>query len=130
MSQENVEIVRRALDAWNRRQFDDVLRYCQTDLEIRTISAVGGRTFRGHAEIKAFWMTFFDSFDELWQEPTEFVEGGDQVAVVIRWHGRGRDGIALDQSIVDLYTLQEGMIARLEGFESKSAALEAAGLAE
>ena len=130
MSQENVELVREGIEAWNRRDFDGALRSIHPGVVIRTIPAVGSRIFRGHEEIKAFWTTFFDSFDELWQEPTEFIDGGDRVVVVVRWRGRGRDGIDLEQTIVDVYTFRNGLIVRLEGFDRKSAALEAAGLSE
>jgi hypothetical protein len=41
-----------------------------------------------------------------------------------------RDGFELHQTVVDLYTFRNGLCIRLEGFETKAKALEAAGLSE
>jgi ketosteroid isomerase-like protein len=41
MSQENVEIVRRGLDAWNRRDWDEALKDAAPDVEVDNSSITG-----------------------------------------------------------------------------------------
>ena len=46
------------------------------------------------------------------------------------WTFQGRDGIELERELPELFTLREGLIARLDGFTDRKQALEAAGLNE
>jgi ketosteroid isomerase-like protein len=56
MSQENVEIVRRLYDAWNRHDFDAAWALCDSSLVIdRSRSLVDSRIYRGAREVEQFW---------------------------------------------------------------------------
>jgi ketosteroid isomerase-like protein len=48
----------------------------------------------------------------------------------LRWTGRGRDGIEVEQFHTDLWSFRDGRVTRVEGFATKNEALEAAGLKE
>jgi ketosteroid isomerase-like protein len=85
---------------------------------------------RGHAEAKRFWSRFFEGFDEIQIEPREIIAVDDMVVADLRWRGRGRYGIEVEQFQADLWFLHDGRIARVEGFATKNEALEAAGLRE
>jgi hypothetical protein len=56
MSQENVELVYRAADAFNRRDFDAFLALCDPDIEVSSIIAQleGGGPFRGHEGVRSW----------------------------------------------------------------------------
>ena len=47
-----------------------------------------------------------------------------------RWHARGRQGIAFDFEITDVYEFRDGLIVRVKGFRDRADALEAVGLSE
>jgi len=133
MSQQNVEVVTRMSDAFNRRELDEFLGYLDPDIEWIPIMAVlEGRVYRGHAgvhrwieDLETDWETF-----ETHQE--DFMPLGDRVLVFGRWHARARvSGIELTgQRASWLIDLRDGMITRLQTFTNRAEALAAAGLSE
>jgi ketosteroid isomerase-like protein len=130
MSQ-NVESIRSFYEAWNRRDFDAALSDASPDFEIVPLRAMLQAPKRGHREARKFWAEFDVSFEEIRVEPmADLVEAGEMVIAQLHWWARGRDGIEVDRTMVDLWTFRDGMKARVEGFETKEEALEAAGLRE
>jgi ketosteroid isomerase-like protein len=134
MSQENVEIVRRAYDALNRGDFDGALADASPDFEYVAsgiITGAGG-VYRGPEEFRrAFIEWFWAEFDEPRMEVREVTEAGDQVLVSAINRGRGRQsGVETSWQIWQLWTVRDGRIVRGRGFASKAEALKAVGLRE
>jgi ketosteroid isomerase-like protein len=78
--------------------------------------------------------TFLDQISDAWEaewvEFQEVLEGpGDRVLLAERWHVHARDGLKLHFDIFDVYTFRDGLVAQVDGFREREAALEAAGLA-
>jgi ketosteroid isomerase-like protein len=130
MSQENVEIVRRALARLNETGEPD-WDLSDTDL-VWTTRPDGPAHFtyqgldglrRGSASMRQVWA-------ELHSEILEVVESGDVVVSVIRWHLRGQSGVELDEVEGWVTWIRDGKIVRIEQYGSKEEALEAAGLLE
>jgi ketosteroid isomerase-like protein len=133
MSRENVEVVCAVYEAFNRRDFDHIANYAHPDFEIQPLPALiamTGDRIKGYEEAKRFWSSFFEGFDEIQVEPRKIVEAGDKVVAALRWRGRGRDGIEVDQFHTDLWFFRDGRITRVEGFATEEEALAAAGLRE
>jgi ketosteroid isomerase-like protein len=133
MSQENVEIVRRGTDAYNRRDLDGVLENWAPDAVVDWSRSRGFDTgfFRGHDEIRAHWQRLLDAFDEVRVElvdPVE-VEEGLVVAENVAYQ-RGRDGIEVQARSTWLITIRDGKTTSLTLFQTKRDALEAAELSE
>jgi hypothetical protein len=64
MSQENVEVLRRGIEAWNRQDLTAWLDAFGSDAELdwsRSRGLLKG-VFRGHGELKAFWDEFWSMF--------------------------------------------------------------------
>ena len=129
MSQENVEIVRRLIEAFNRRDFDAMLE--TGDPEIEVVTLIGG-TYRGHAG----WRQIIDQAAEevpgFQLVPEELIDvGHHRVVAVTHWGGTGRtSGIAVPDTLGLVYTLRDGLVVRQESFRNKAEALEAVGLSE
>jgi ketosteroid isomerase-like protein len=130
MSQENVEIVRRLIEACNRRDLDAMLETGHPEIEIVTLMS---GTYRGHAG----WLRLVEQMAEEVSDfrfvPEDLIDvGQDRVVAVTRWIGTGRtSGIAVpDTPIGFVYTLRGGLVVRQESFRNKDDALEAVGLAE
>ena len=134
MSQENVEIVRRSTEAYNRRDLDAMLENWAEDgvLDWSNARSFDARVYRGHDEIRAFTEEFFASWDEVRIEivygPLE-VEDGLLIAENVTYM-RGRDGIEVQARSAWLITIRDGEQTSLTLYQTKQDALEAAGLRE
>jgi ketosteroid isomerase-like protein len=133
MSQENVETIRGLAEAVGRRDFDGAIQSFDENAELRP--AVEGidvaALYRGHVELMDLWTLIVDGWDAVAVELTDAVEAPeDRVVAVERWRFRGRDGLALESELVDVYTFRDGLIVRIDGFRDRAEALEAVGLSE
>ena len=131
MSQENVEIVRRAYDAFNARDLDGLLRLSAEDCEWVPLRAqLEGIVYRGHQGVRQF----VDDMDEDWDgfriDPLEFHDRGERVAVIGRVRALGQSGVAIEWIAGFVFELQRGRIWRILSHSDPDAALEALGLSE
>jgi len=133
MSQENVEVVRRSIAAWNRRDLRTWLASFSSDAEIDWSRARGPLkgVYRGPGEIETLWKEFFFTFEEAQIETTHgFTDAGSEVVVSNTSHFRGREGIAVSASSTWVFTVENGQITCLRLFHERAEALQAAGLSE
>ena len=132
MSQENVEIVRRSLEAWNRRDRATLSALWRSDGEIDWSRARGPLkgVYRGRGERESLWNEFFSTFEEAQVEVHDFTDAGSEVVVSNSGQFRGRDGIEVAAKSTFVYTVEDGQITRLRMFQERAEALEAAGLRE
>jgi ketosteroid isomerase-like protein len=132
MSQENAEVVRRYIDAYNRGDRTTALSLFRSDAEIDWSRARGPLkgVYRGHGEIKTFRDEFLSTFDEVQLEAHSFTEVGSEVVVPNTGHMRGRQGIEVAARSTFVFTVENGQITRLRMFQEEADALEAAGLRE
>ena len=131
MSRENVEIIERLYAAFTRRDFDDAVRYLHRDFEISP--AISGPDWLSQYRGREGAREFFGAITEVWETLTvefkETVEApGDRIVAVENWRSGGRDGIAIDFQLTEVYAFRDGLIVRIEGFTDRAEALEAAGL--
>ena len=129
MSEENVEIVRRATDAWNRGELDPEEAY-QPDVEFLPLRAATEGGYHGLSGIESFVSDTFDVFDKF-EVNYEFTDLGEWVLAWGTIHVRARgSGLETDIQTGGLVEFRDGKIVRWEEFGSKDTALEAAGLSE
>jgi uncharacterized protein len=133
MSQENVEIVRRALESFPRGDVEEMLSYLDPELEWHSaiVSGAEGNVYRGHDGFRRWFADSFESFEELRNEWTEFRDLGDRVLALGHVKARGREsGVEIDSPMGWVFTVRRGRAVKAEGFLSQAEALEAAGLRE
>ena len=133
MSQENVEILRGATEAFNRGDPEAWVAVLAPEFEYTASGAVVGigGTYRGAEGFRRFLASFWDEFDEPNAEIRDLIEAGDQVLAAVSFRGRGKQsGIAASWDLWQLWTLREGKAVRGQAFTSEEEALEAAGLSE
>ncbi len=135
MSQENVEIVRRVVDAANRRDADAFVATVSPDVEWEdtVFWTEGARTFQGRAGVR-------DWFNEVVIEPWESVRvEADEVTDVsdgcfvagFGFTARGKEsGVETQLHFWSMCWVADGKITRREVFRERAEALEAAGLSE
>jgi ketosteroid isomerase-like protein len=130
MSENNVEIAREAIEAWNAGDMERLGALYDADAVYRTPSDWVGGPWTGR---EAIIEQFRDLWD-VWPDDTsfgvpEFRDAGQRVAVRVPWHSATR-GLALTTDVNWVYTMRDGLIVSLEFFHSWEEALEAAGLSE
>ena len=128
MSQENVENVRRAFEAWFRGDSEEALAGLDPDIVYKPAQE---EAVQGLDAIQASWERWQASWQE--QEVTleETIDAGDHVIQAILFRGRGRgSGIEVEGRFFQVLTLKEGKAVRGEEFSDRAEALEAVGLSE
>jgi len=135
MSQENVEIVRDAVVAFNRGDLDAWLdEYWTDDIDYRAVEGAldDHGPIHGKGAMRAYLQDWIDMFDDFKTEPVELVyAGADQVIAVLRNSGRAKlSGVETDLTFAVLNTIRDGKIVRGREYWTKEQALEAAGLSE
>jgi ketosteroid isomerase-like protein len=132
MSQENVEVVRRANEAWNRRDWITLSALWRSDGVLDWSRARGPfkGVYRGEGEREAFFDEFWSTFHYVQLETYDVTEVGSDVVISNTAHMRGRDGIEVSARSTLVYTVENGQITRLRMFQERAEALEAAGLRE
>jgi ketosteroid isomerase-like protein len=130
MSQENVQLVRRLLDARDRGDIPAALACFDPEVEFIPLRAATEGIYRGHAGIEQFVTDTAENF-EGFQPHYELVDLGDRVLAHGTIHLRGKGGgVELDIPSGGIYDVRNGKIVRWEDFGSKERALEAIGLSE
>ena len=133
MSRENVEIVRRALEAYQREGLDGYLRYFDPEIEWSTTDTwIERATYRGHGGVRRYLGTMEAEFEDVRIEPVELIDaGGEQVVSSVRISGRGKgSGAPVELTLISIGSLRDGMVFRIRNYPDMAAALEAAGLSE
>jgi ketosteroid isomerase-like protein len=131
MPEENVKIVRAAIDAYNRDDGDAAFRDASAGLEYDLSRATG--PYRGIYRLDQA-RRVFEEFVGMWAsaraEPHEFIEAGDDVIVPWTAYMVGRDGIEVEARVAWTFTIRDGKIERICFYQEKAEALKAAGLSE
>lgn len=130
MSQENVDALRRGVDAFNRGDMDGMLAMLDPELEFVTAGLFPGiaRTYRGHEGWIAFWRDFRGTWESLSVTANEFRDAGDQVVLLMTFDALGRNGLEVHRKFANVWTLRDGLAVRVQSYGEWGAALEAAGL--
>jgi ketosteroid isomerase-like protein len=133
MSQENLEIVRRSADAYNRSDLDGIVKDWAPDavLDWSNSRGVEAGVYRGHREIRAFAQRFLTNWDEVRLEIAEPVQVEDDLVIAENvTYLRGRDGIEVQARSAWLIRFRDGKQTSLTLYQTKQDALAAAGLSE
>ena len=134
MSQENVEIVRRAYAQFDAGRPDPRVPR-SGDRVARTARVPRSRSNRtsAHEGVERYIDKVNEAFDDYRMAPEEFIDAGeDRVLVFSREGGRGKgSGAEFRRDLTaHLWTLRNGKAIRMQSLLERSDALEAAGLSE
>jgi uncharacterized protein len=129
MSEENVEVVRRAFEAWNAGDMDRLRALYDPDAIMRAPPGwPEPGPFVGRDAVMREFTHLREAFDEDSLEfMSDFATSGDRVIVRAAWRmiGRGPEG---NMETTVAYTVRRGLVLGLEFFWDHDEALEAAGL--
>jgi ketosteroid isomerase-like protein len=130
MSEENVELVRRGLASFSRNgefDWDSV----HEDVAIHDHDVLDARDYRGHAGFVRWVREWASAWADFSFVPEQLIDAGDRVVVVARLTASGRSsGVELERQDGMVFGLRDGLIVRVDYFNSKRQALAAAGVHE
>jgi ketosteroid isomerase-like protein len=132
MSQENVEIVRRFLEVYNRRDFEGITEVIDPSFEFWS-------RFAGiesvHRASEGYPRSYFKMLDEAYDHfevvLDEFIDVGAAVltAGLAEWRGKA-SGVQGETPVFPTFWLRARRVLRAETFTDRAEALEAVGLSE
>jgi ketosteroid isomerase-like protein len=128
MSEENVAIVRRGLErflATGELDWDST----SDEMEIHDHDIPDRGEYRGGAGVRRWLEDWGGAWAEWSFEPQQFIDAGEQIIVIAHLTAKGRgSGVEVDRQDGLVYTLRDGQLVRLDYYNSRDQALEAAGL--
>src|SRR3954451_5370423 len=138
MSQENVELDRQNRDLevlrgvyshWER----GASTYWEPFAEHyvwKAVDAIESGEHTGIAEVSAAWRTWLQAWDGFSVEAEDLIAGSDGRYVVMQlFRGKGKaSGLESEERSAAVATMRDGLIARMDGFWDRDAALQAAGV--
>jgi ketosteroid isomerase-like protein len=134
MSDQNVKMVRRAIDSVNRGDFRSAMQETDDDFVMDWSNSIGplNGVYRGREQVNQMLESFREAWDELQWEMQEVVDlDAGQVLVVNRVRMRGRASQVEVQAIgAQVWTIRNGKLGGAKLYQSKAEALEAVDLAE
>jgi ketosteroid isomerase-like protein len=134
MSQENVEAVEAAFDAFERGGPEGFAEHWTEDVDHRAVEgALDDRgPMHGKDALRDYVQDWLDTFDDFKFEPLELIDAGsDEVVAVARISGVAKlSGVETDLTFAAVYKIRDGKIAVGREYWTRDEALKAAGLAK
>jgi len=133
MSRENVEVVRRGVEAWNQHEADLWLSYAAPEVEWMPAgpATVERAVYRGYEEVATGFAAVWGTWEEFRCQESEVRDLGDSVL----WLGRvtmkgGTSHVELDQEFAFHAVLRNGKVTAVRSFLAWEEAVETLGLSE
>jgi len=131
MSQENLQLHRRSVEAFNTRDVEAFIAFCDPQVELRsTVTVPGGAIYHGldgvrrwHKDLEDAWGT------ELRVEPEAYFDLGEHTVTFHVLHGRGRQsGANVAMPAAHLCKWRDGLIVYFKGYAQRDEALRELGV--
>jgi ketosteroid isomerase-like protein len=133
MSEENLEALRRLIDAFNRRDEDAAIALMDGEVEAVPQMAVmeGVGVYRGHDGFRRWWSTLLDTLPDYKVEVLAVRERGNVTIAALRGraHGRGSEA-EIEQRQWHAARWRNGKVVWWSNHPTEAEALEAVGRSE
>ena len=133
MSQENVELNRRAVEAFNARDIEAFIAFCDPSIEGHSVfAAVGGADYHGHDGLRRFFRDARDAWgDAIRIEPEAYFDLGESTLAFFVLHGRGKQSSAeVAMPFAQEVRWRDGLLVYFKGYANREDALRDLGLSE
>ena len=131
MSQENVDALREALEAYNRHDLGAFLALMHDDVEAHPRMAGVEGVYRGHDGIRRWWASARDAFPDFSTDVFEVRDLGDLTLAELRNRGRGAaGGTPVEQESWHVAQWHDRKVVWWGAYATEAQALEAAGAGE
>jgi ketosteroid isomerase-like protein len=127
MSQETVDLVRRAYEAFNRGDYEAAAAAFHAEAEwYPYLATLEGSVYRGREALVGMFKQLDEGFSGgVRVEVQEIIDCGEQLVVVLEAHGKGvESGAVVRQRWAQLASIRAGLVFRVTPFPDRAAALE------
>ena len=130
MSQENVELIYRVIDLFNRRDLGEFMKMMAEEVRADPLLARIEGGYHGHDGIRRWWKTLLDRIPDFTVEVIEARDYGDDwVLSVVRLRGHGAEsGAPFEATTWFPVRIRQGKCVWWGNYPTEAEALEAAGL--
>jgi ketosteroid isomerase-like protein len=132
VSEDNVEIVRRLIEAWSDHDRATMARYLHPDAVFHSaITNVVGETFRGREEILGVFDRWQEEWSDIHWEVDQYIDVDDHRVVIFhRVIATGRaSGIEMTRDLGGVLEIRDGLVVSQRIYLDRHEALAAVGLA-
>jgi ketosteroid isomerase-like protein len=133
MSSENVDLLRRLLEVYNERSFEENMDLIDPSFvwDVSRVQLPDATTYTGRDELTRFVEAWSEGFEGEHVEPEDIADAGERIVVMVHHSGRGKlSKIDVDQRYAMVWTLKDGRAVRMDMYPTWEEALEAAGVGE
>jgi ketosteroid isomerase-like protein len=128
MSEENVKTVREIWDAYSRGDYDRVAGFHDPDIVVATLE--DGVVY-GNDAVLANYKRWNEAWEKAETTLEEVIGHRDRVFLAVRFRARGRASeVEVDTRWYEVWMLRDGKVLRIDEYDDRAEALEAAGLSE
>jgi ketosteroid isomerase-like protein len=126
----NIELTERGYRAWNEDDLEALLAICHPEVEYFTSGVFPGlqSVYEGKEGIRRWWADFHEPWQEIKVIPQRIADTPDGVAVLIRFEGRGRQGIETTMRFINTIEVRDGLARRFDSQPPTEEALAELGL--
>ena len=125
----DLEVIRELYSHWERGDFTYWDAFAD-DYVWKAPDPIEPGEYTGLAEVRASWRTWLQAWDRFSIQAEDVVAGSDDRYVVMQlFRGKGKvSGLESENRSAAVVTMRDGLIARMEGFWDRDAALHSAGV--
>ena len=115
MSQQNVELYRRGIEAFNQRDLEAFLSMAHPDvISVSRVLAIEGGPYHGHAGVRDWWQALLDVFPDFSIEILSVRDGGQVTIAELCNRARGEGSAAVEDFVWQLAEWRDGQVTRWE----------------
>src|SRR5437870_7315219 len=113
MSEHNVELTRRYIEAFNARNIEAFIAYFDPSIELHSVfAAIGGAVYHGHDGLRSWHRDFEEAWgEEIRVQPEAYFDLGERTLVFQVMHGRGQhSGAEVAMPLASVFRWRDGLI--------------------
>jgi ketosteroid isomerase-like protein len=132
MSEENVEVVRRGFEAFNKNDFEAWFGLASVEIKVYPRREEPGAKpcYTGWDEMLQWLTNWYSGWQDYGVEAEQLIDGGEWVIVDAKEVGIAEgSGVQVEQNFAHAFKLRDGKIVEWRQFGQVQEALEAVGLA-